>query len=130
MVVRWEIIIQVRYLFNEVGVIEIAKSKINEEKLADLVIEADGEDYAEKEDVFEIYTEATKLHQVASFIEKKIEIGSAQLQLIAQAKSKIEDTNSANKILNLLEALEDDDDVQIVYTNFELSADVIKQLNQ
>lgn len=120
----------VSYLFQELGAIEIAKDKITEEKLTDLIIEAGAEDYTTKEDCFEVYTNPKKLHQVHSLLEKDIETKSARLQFISQTPVIIEDVTVANKILNLLEALEDDDDVQTVWTNFEPSSETLKQLEE
>ena len=124
----------VSFLFKEVGCITLAKEQITEEDLADLVIDAGGEDYAEKEETYEIYTEPKNLHQVYSYLEtapkNKIEVSSANLQFISQTPAPIDDIQAANKILILLENLEDNDDVQEIYTNFEPSVNIQEQLNR
>ncbi len=124
----------VSFLFKEVGCITLAKDKITEDVLADLVIDSGGEDYAEKEEVYEIYTKPKALHQVYSYLENKledkIEESTANLQFISQTPAQIDDINIANKVLTLLENLEDNDDVQEVYTNFEPSIKIQEQLGE
>ncbi len=123
----------VGFLFREVGCITLAKDQVTEEALADLVIDSGGEDYAEKEETYEIYTDPKTLHQVYSYLENKskskIEVSTATLQFISQSPASVDDLHVANKILNLLENLEDNDDVQEIYTNFEPSVKVQEQLN-
>ena len=60
----------------------------------------------------------------------KIEVSSANLQFISQTPAPIDDIQAANKIIILLENLEDNDDVQEIYTNFEPSVNIQEQLNR
>ena len=57
-------------------------------------------------------------------------MGTANLQFISQTPAQIDDINIANKVLTLLENLEDNDDVQEVYTNFEPSIKIQEQLGE
>ena len=101
----------VAFLFKEVGCITLTKNQVTEETLADLVIESGGEDYAEKDEFYEIYTSPKTLHQVYSHLEKKTEINTANLQFIAQTPAPIDELHVANKI------------------NFEPSTQIQEQLN-
>lgn len=120
----------VKYLFDQVGLIEIAKEQVDEEKLTDLVIEAGADDYKELENSFEIYTAPKNLHQVHAKLEKNFEILQMELCFLPKIPVIIDDLETAEKILSFLEALEDDDDVQKIHTNFQATDKVLKQLAQ
>ncbi len=120
----------VKYLFNEVGLIEITKDKVNEEKLAELLIAAGGEDYKETETSFELYTSPKNLHQVYAEIAKSFEVLRTELCFLPQNLIVVDDLEAVNKILIFLEALEDNEDIQKVHTNFQPSQKILAKLAQ
>ena len=106
----------VAYLFKKLGLIHISKD-ISDERVMDLVIESGANDYTEEEDFFEVTTEPNDLSNVIEkFKENDIEYINAQLTLRAEAYVYI-DTDSQEKILNIMEFMNDLDDVQEVHTN-------------
>ena len=120
----------VKYLFDQVGLIEIAKNKINEEILAEAVISAGGKDYKENEHNFAIYTAPKKLHQVILKLEPQFEIIQTKLCFLAKNSIVVDDLEVAEKIINFLDALEENDDVQKLYTNFCPSKKVLEEILQ
>ncbi|MFI4892914.1 MAG: YebC/PmpR family DNA-binding transcriptional regulator [Phycisphaerales bacterium JB058] len=116
----------VAYLFSTKGRIIIDASKVNEEQIMDLAIEAGAEDVqapeAEGDDAgfWTVLTEATEFQQVKAAIEEAgIEITEAQIAKIPADTIAVAGED-AKKVFNLLEALEDNDDVQAVATNADI----------
>lgn len=120
----------VMYMFDRQGQIEINKSVIDEESLTDHILEAGAEDIdAEGDDIYLITTAPGDLNDVHSYLEEKsIEISMSAVKLIPQNRVEIEDVAKAKQVINFIETLEDDDDVQNVYSNFDISESVLKQL--
>jgi len=112
----------VAYLFKELGLIHISKD-ISDERLMDLVIESGANDYTEEEDFFEVTTEPNDFSNVIEkFKENKIEYINAQLTLRAETSVNI-DHEMSEKVLNIMEFMDDLDDVQEVHTNAEFPDD-------
>ena len=106
----------VAYLFKKLGSIHVSKD-ISVERLIDLVIESGANDYFVENDFFEVTTEPNDLSNVIEkFKENDVEYINAQLTLRAEAYVYI-DTDSQEKILNIMEFMNDLDDVQEVHTN-------------
>ena len=106
----------VAYLFKKLGSIHVSKD-ISEDRLIDLVMESGANDYFVENDFFEVTTEPNDLSNVIEkFKENDIEYINAQLTLRAEATVYI-DTDSQEKILNIMEFMNDLDDVQEVHTN-------------
>ena len=116
----------VAFLFSTKGRIIIDASKVSEEQIMDLAIEAGAEDVqspeADGDDAgfWTVLTEATDFQQVKSAIEEAgIEITEAQIAKIPADTVPVAGED-AKKVFNLLEALEDNDDVQAVATNADI----------
>ncbi len=116
----------VAYLFSTKGRIIIDASKVSEEQIMDLAIEAGAEDVqapeAEGDDAgfWTVLTEATEFQQVKAAIEESgIEITEAQIAKIPSDTIAVTGED-AKKVFNLLEAVEDNDDVQTVATNADI----------
>ena len=102
----------------------------DEDELMMAAIEAGAEDVARVGDSWQISTAPTDLHAVRTLLEEagfKVEAGD--LTMVAQNLMPLEDTSSAKKVLDLIDALEDIDDVQDVYGNFDISDEIIAQLD-
>ena len=112
----------VAYLFKKLGLIHISKD-ISDERLMDLVIESGANDYTEEEDFFEVTTEPNDFSNVIEkFKENDIEYINAQLTLRAETSVNI-DHEMSEKVLNIMEFMDDLDDVQEVHTNAEFPDD-------
>ena len=112
----------VAYLFKKLGLIHISKD-FSDEKLMDLVIESGAIDYTEEEEFFEVTTEANSFNDVLEIFKKnEVEYINAQLSLRAEISVDI-DHEMSEKVLNIMEFMDDLDDVQEVHTNAEFPHD-------
>ena len=108
----------VSYLFRKLGIIHLSKN-LSEENLMEVVIESGAEDFSEEDDFYEVTTEANVFNNVLDvFKEKKIEYIDAQLTLRAETLVPL-DNDMSEKVLNIMEFMDDLDDVQEVHTNAE-----------
>jgi len=116
----------VAWQFEEKGVIYIEKSKISEDDVLDIAMEAGAEDVVVQSDTYEIVTSPKEFETVKkTFQEKGIEINDAMLTMIPQNHVPLEG-KQAQKLLRLIEALEDHDDVQNVYANFDIPEETLE----
>ena len=112
----------VAYLFKKLGLIHISK-EISDEDLMDLVIESGANDYIEEEDFFEVTTEPNDFNNVLEIFKKnEVKYINAQLTLKAETSVNI-DHEMSEKVLNIMEFMDDLDDVQEVHTNAEFPDD-------
>jgi YebC/PmpR family DNA-binding regulatory protein len=111
----------VSYMFDRKGLIVISAEKIDEEKLMELVLEAGAEDIAANEGSFEVICEPDVFTNVSDALEaSEVVCESKQLTRIPQNTVDVE-VEDARKVLRLMEALDDHDDVQMVSANFNIS---------
>lgn len=116
----------VKFMFQKKGLIAVAKEKADEEKLMGIVLEAGGEDLNDEGDNWEILTEPQAFDAVAQAVrDAGIEPEVAEVTMIASTYTKLEGT-TANQMVRLLEALEDHDDVQNVYSNFDMDSEEVE----
>jgi len=110
----------VNWMFERKGFIAIATDKAGEDDLLEIVLEAGAEDLATSSDTFEVYTPFEGFETVRHAIEKAgIEMERAQLTMIPTNEVLLEG-KPAERMLRLMEALEDHDDVQNSYANFDI----------
>ena len=108
----------VSYLFKKLGIIHLSKN-LSEENLMEVVIESGAEDFSEEDDFYEVTTQANVFNNVLDiFKEKKIEYINAQLTIRADTLVPL-DNDMSEKVLNIMEFMDDLDDVQEVHTNAE-----------
>jgi len=111
----------VGWLFSQKGVITIAPGDATEEQLMDLALEAGAEDIQQDEDGFEVSCPPNSFETVKKALKDAgIKIASSDLTMIPQNTVKLEGED-AKKMLALMDAIEDHDDVQNVYANFDIS---------
>ena len=117
----------VAYLFDKRGLIVIDAERYGEDDLLP-AIEAGAEDISEDAGVFEVLTEPSDLTAVRAALEEaEIEIQSADIAWLPKARVPIEEDDAA-KVLRLIDALEDNDDVDAVHANFDVAADVLERV--
>src|SRR5579885_875605 len=117
----------VRFMFNKKGVIAVPKTAADEEKLMNIVLEAGGEDLNDEGDTWEIITDPAAFEAVAQAVrDANIETTMSEVTMVATTYTKLEGSAAA-QMIRLLEALEDHDDTQNVYSNFDMDA---KQLEE
>ncbi len=120
----------VAWMFQKKGSIEIPKSAIGEDDLLSIILEAGADDMRAEDDYYDITTAAETFEGVKKAIEDKgIAVSNASLQMQPQNTVRVEG-KEAEQVLKLMEALEDHDDVQNVYANFDIDDSVLAQLNQ
>ena len=118
----------VAWMFDNTGVITVETSVCDEDTLMEIVLEAGASDMSNQGDVYEIITAPSDLEQVRSAIEaKSIPMVSAELTMIPQNTVKLNE-KQAEKMLKMYEELEEHDDVQKVYANFDIDDSIMEKL--
>ncbi|MDR3110399.1 MAG: YebC/PmpR family DNA-binding transcriptional regulator [Planctomycetaceae bacterium] len=121
----------VSWNFEKKGVFLIPKTAIQEEALLELVLEASADDVSDGVDNYEVTCSPESYEAVAKALEAaKIEIESSSLGLVAKDTADITDVETAQKVIKLMEALDDHDDIQHVSSNFNITDEVMEQLEE
>lgn len=112
----------VSFMFDKKGLIIIDKSvDKTEDELMMLALEAGAEDFSSEEEYYEIITEPSDFSNVREALEKsQLEFLSADLEMIPQNTTKLSDENQIEQMEKLIDMIEDLDDVQKVYHNWEM----------
>ncbi|WP_284126391.1 YebC/PmpR family DNA-binding transcriptional regulator [Parerythrobacter aestuarii] len=115
--------------FERLGYIEYGAEAGDEEKVLEAALEAGAEDIQSSEDGHEIWTAAEDLHEVATSLEAAL--GEAkEVKLAWKPNLTVElDEKDASTLLKLVDALDDDDDVQTVWGNYDISDEVMEKLD-
>lgn len=118
----------VSYLFERKGVVFVDASGQDEDELMMTALEAGAEDVLNEGDAFEIRCDQTDFMTVRENLEQAgIKYTSAELTMIPKTTVAL-DESEAKKTLRLVDALEDNDDVQEVYANFDIPDDVMERI--
>ena len=119
----------VSYLFDKRGVIVVDANRYSEDDLMP-AIDAGAEDIALDEDVYEVITEPADLAAARdALIEAGVEIESADVTQRPKARVPVDETD-AGKLLKLIDALEENDDVNAVHANFDVDSAVLERVAQ
>lgn len=117
----------VSYMFDKKGYIVIEKGAVDEETLMEVALEAGAEDVREDGDNFEVITEPDAYEAVKEAIDaKEIEVVVGEVTMVPQTLTAVEG-ETAEKLIRLIDALEDCDDVQKVYNNADLPDDIMDE---
>jgi len=116
----------VRFQFERKGYFAIEKSAATEDKLMEVALEAGADDLqTDDPEIFEVYTTPDAFEQVRQALEKaKIPTVEAKLDMVPANYVKLDDQKS-RQMMRLLEMLDDQDDVQNVYTNFDVPEEMM-----
>jgi YebC/PmpR family DNA-binding regulatory protein len=115
----------VSWMFEKKGYITVSKEKVSEETLMDIALEAGAEDIKEDVEVFEIITAPDDFESVKSALDKaSIIFDDAEVTMLPKTTTNLEGKD-AEKMIKLMETLEDSDDVQKVYTNADIPEDMV-----
>ena len=118
----------VAYLFTQKGQFIIAADQADEDTLMEIALEAGADDVVTEGAIFVITCEISSFQAMkAALADKNIETIEGEIAMIP-ANTVAVDIDKARQVLNLMETLEDNDDVQKVYANFELPDDVVAEL--
>ncbi|GAK57237.1 UPF0082 protein SYNAS_07390 [Candidatus Vecturithrix granuli] len=120
----------VAWMFHKKGVITVEGEDLDEDELLEIALEAGADDMKNEDGVFEIITNPSAFEDVRSVLEEKgIPMTSAALTMVPENTVKVEEKEAA-KVLRLMDALENHDDVQNVYANFDIPEDVLAKLEE
>ena len=110
----------VAWMFDRKGVISLPKQEKTEDDIMEIILDAGAEDLQAEDEFFEIYTPLESFEPVRkSLVDKDLSIENASLQWIAKNTVPVAGED-AEKVMKLIEALEDNDDVQNVYSNADI----------
>ena len=110
----------VSFMFSSKGVIYIPAEGLDEDKAMEDALECGAEDFVPEEEMFEVYTDPADLRSVADALtEKGYKYESAEVEKIPANYVRLDDEDQIKMMNRLLEALEDNDDVQNVWHNWE-----------
>ncbi|GGZ60260.1 YebC/PmpR family DNA-binding transcriptional regulator [Streptomyces bluensis] len=119
----------VSYLFNRKGVVIVPKGELTEDDVLGAVLDAGAEEVNDLGESFEVLSEATDLVAVRTALQEAgIDYDSAEANFVPTMQVEL-DEEGAKKIFKLIDALEDSDDVQNVFANFDVSDDVMAKVD-
>ncbi len=119
----------VAWIFEKKGLIVIEKSKVDEDTLMDAALDAGAEDIQDSGTEWEIETRPENLEKVKNALEAAgIEILSAEVSMVPSNTIEIQDEKQAEQLMKLMNALEDNDDVQNVYANFDIPDELLERV--
>jgi YebC/PmpR family DNA-binding regulatory protein len=119
----------VAWMFSKKGIIDFNKDVIGEEELMEIALEAGAEDVTDQEDQFEVVTSPEDFSAVKDVFDAKgLEYELAEITMSPQTTVQIEDPKVAQQLLRLMDALDDSDDVQNAYANFDIPDSLMESL--
>ena len=119
----------VAWMFEKKGLFAFEKEKVDEEKLMEVALDAGAEDINDEETTLEVVTDAKDFETVRDALDKNgFEYLFAKSTMVPQNTVKL-DVKEAEQTLKLLEALEDSDDVQDVYANFDIPDEIMEKIS-
>lgn len=119
----------VSFMFDKLGAIELDASKATQEGMLDAAIDAGAEDCESSAEGHVVYCHPDQLHNVAKALEVRFgEPRAARIMWRPKSGVPVEE-EAGQKLLRMIDALEDSDDVQNVYANFEIADEVLERLS-
>ena len=116
-------------MFESKGLFLVPGESIDEDKLLEFALEAGADDVQHVEEIFEVTCDPTKYREVADGLAKAgVKIENSKITRIAKNMVDVTDENDARRILKLMEALEDHDDVQSVSSNFNIADEMMEKV--
>lgn len=119
----------VAWIFEKKGMILIDAQTVEEDMLMEMVLEADAEDVQHDGDEFVVVTSVAGFETIKDVLAKeKISFSEAKITMIPQNEVKL-DAGKAEQLFRMMEKLEDNDDVQNVYANFNIDDETMEKIN-
>ena len=119
----------VAWMFDRKGVIEVKGKNIDEDELMTLGLDSGMSDMEANDEGFTLYCEPSDLDTLQKALEDaKYVVDNAEVSMIAKTPVEVSDPESARKVLRLVDALEEHDDVQNVYSNFDIPDEVASKI--
>ncbi|NOZ04656.1 MAG: YebC/PmpR family DNA-binding transcriptional regulator [FCB group bacterium] len=115
----------VAWMFDKKGQISIAKDSGSEETVFEAALECGAEDFEVEDDVYLVMTNPADLMEVRDGLEKRgFTIQSAEIEMLPKSLQKVTGKD-ASRLMNLIEALDDNDDINNIYSNFDIDEDSV-----
>ena len=119
----------VAWMFDRKGVIEVKGQNLDEDALMTLGLDSGMSDMEASYEGFTLYCEPSDLDTLQKALEEaKYLVDNAEVSMVAKTPVEVSDPESARKVLRLVDALEEHDDVQNVYSNFDIPDEVASQI--
>jgi YebC/PmpR family DNA-binding regulatory protein len=120
----------VSYMFRRKGQITVGKTGVEEDRVMEIALDAGAEDLITDEDLYIVTTPHNDLYQVGEAMKNAgIHFESQKLTFLPNTMVAVVNEELASQVLRLCDALEDNDDVQSVYSNFDISDDLLAKLS-
>ena len=120
----------VNWMFHKKGLITVATSAIDENELMEIALSEGADDMQTAGDVYELTCEPDAYEQLKNALqEKEIHTEIAEISMVPQSTITIDNVDTAKKILHLMDELEDHDDIQNVYANFDIPDEIVSQID-
>jgi len=120
----------VNWMFSKKGLITVNTASVDEEQLLEIALDAGADDMQNTGDVFEITCEPGAFEELKKALrEKEIPTEVAEISMVPQNTVAVNDERTAKRIISLMEAFEDHDDVQNAYANFDIPDEIIARIS-
>lgn len=119
----------VSWMFDRLGYLTLDIDQGSEDEIMELALEAGATDVKNDGDIWEVFCATSDLYLIKAALESKgKKVDSAELSFIPKNTVKVEDAGSAKTVLTLIELLEEIDDAQNVFSNYEMDDALIESL--
>jgi len=119
----------VAWMFEKKGQIVVEKGDLDEDSMFEIVVECGAEDFETEENEIIVVTESADLMDVRDNLEaKNVVVKSSEIELIPKNLQKV-DAKDVESVINLMEALEDNEDIKNVYANFDIDEELLTSIS-
>ncbi len=119
----------VAWMFDKKGLIIFEQDQVSEDEILEIALEAGADDVVTTEDQFEVHTDPAALESVKqAFDDQGLRYTMAEITMVPQNTVKLDEESQAVQVLRLMEAIEDSDDVQKVYANFDIPDEILERI--
>ena len=119
----------VAWMFEKKGLIIFDQNQVAEDEVLEVALEAGADDVITTEDQYEVHTELSAFESVKqAFDDQELRYTMAEITMMPQNTVNIDDESAAAQVLKLMEAIEDADDVQKVYANFDIPDKILQRI--
>jgi len=120
----------VNWMFSKKGLITVGTSSVDEDDLMELALGAGAEDMENTGEVYEITCEPGAYEELKTALEaKEIPMDVAEISMVPQTMAAIDNEATAKRVVSMMEAFDDHDDVQNAYANFDIPDEVMEKLS-
>ena len=120
----------VNWMFSKKGLITVNAANVNEEELMEIALSAGADDMQNTGSVFEITCDLSAYEKLIKALKDKgIATEVAEISMVPRSTVPVSDEKTAMRVISLMEALEDHDDVQNAYSNFDIPNDIMERIS-